>query len=65
MVGLETEPSELEPVDGLTTGSPLGKRLVTATATTEVLVTKAGTGTLSVGDEVLRPKDAKPLPASD
>jgi hypothetical protein len=31
----------------------------------EVLCTKAGDGGLSVGDQVLPVKDAKPLPSSD
>ena len=31
----------------------------------EVLVTKAGAGTLAIGDTALSLKEAKPLPASD
>ena len=31
----------------------------------EVLVTKAGAGTLSIGDTPLNLKETKPLPASD
>ena len=45
-------------------GNVMGKRYVDA-AGAEVLVTKAGAGTLSVGDEPLSIKEAKPLPASD
>ena len=45
-------------------GNVMGKRYVDA-AGAEVLVTKAGAGTLSVGEEPLSLKEAKPLPASD
>jgi hypothetical protein len=31
----------------------------------EILVTKAGVGSLSIGDELLEVKAAKPLPSSD
>jgi hypothetical protein len=43
----------------------LGKRYVDETGQLELLCTKAGDGSLSIGDELLRLKDAKPLPASD
>jgi hypothetical protein len=42
----------------------MGKRYVDESGA-EVLVTKAGAGTLSVGDVALTLKEAKPLPASD
>jgi hypothetical protein len=42
----------------------MGKRYVDD-AGAEVLVTKAGTGTLSIGTVPLVIKEAKPLPASD
>ena len=45
-------------------GNVMGKRYVHS-ARAEVLVTKAGAGTLSVGDVPLSIKEAKPLPASD
>ncbi|MDT5096131.1 MAG: hypothetical protein QOH60_5494 [Mycobacterium sp.] len=45
-------------------GAVMGKRYVDA-AGAEVLVTKAGAGTLSVGDVPMSLKEAKPLPASD
>lgn len=45
-------------------GSLMGKRYVDADGA-EVLVTKAGAGTLSVGATPLELKEAKPLPASD
>lgn len=43
----------------------LGKRYVDADQALEVLCTKPGDGSLSVGDEPLQIKEAKPLPASD
>ncbi len=42
----------------------MGKRYVDENGA-EVLVTKAGKGTLSVGSTPLTIKEAKPLPASD
>ena len=44
-------------------GNVMGKRYVDETG--EVLVTKAGAGTLAIGDTPLSIKEAKPLPASD
>jgi hypothetical protein len=46
-------------------GTLLGKRYVDPDQTLEVLCTKPGDGSLSVGDEPLQIKEAKPLPASD
>ena len=48
----------------LSDGNLMGKRYVDD-AGAEVLVTKAGKGTLSVGTTPLTIKEAKPLPASD
>jgi hypothetical protein len=48
----------------LSEGNLMGKRYVDDTGA-EVLVTKAGTGTLSVGLTPLAIKEAKSLPASD
>ena len=45
-------------------GNVMGKRYVDE-AGAEVLVTKAGAGSLSVGAAPLALKEAKPLPASD
>ena len=45
-------------------GNVMGKRYVDQNGA-EVLVTKAGSGTLSVGTTPLNLKEAKPLPASD
>ena len=49
----------------LADGSPVGKRFVGADLGLEVLVTKAGAGTLAVDGTPLPLKDAKPLPSSD
>ncbi len=51
--------------DGFTEGTALGKRYVNADETLELLCTKAGEGSLSVGDTLLEIKEAKQLPASD
>lgn len=50
--------------DALADGNLMGKRYVDESGA-EVLVTKAGKGTLSVGTTPLTIKEAKPLPASD
>lgn len=48
----------------LAAGAVMGKRYVDETGA-EVLVTKAGAGTLSIGAAPMNLKEAKPLPASD
>jgi phage terminase large subunit-like protein len=45
-------------------GNVMGKRYVDEHGA-EILVTKAGEGTLSTGDVAMPVKEAKPLPASD
>lgn len=65
MIPLDAEKSadaQLDPA--LSDGTAMGKRYVDDTGA-EVLVTKAGAGTLSVGTTPLSLKEAKPLPASD
>ena len=63
MVELGGERSgELDPA--FADGAIMGKRYVDD-AGAEVLVTKAGAGTLAVGQTPLSLKEAKPLPASD
>ena len=57
-------PNVAEPDPAFATGSSMGKRYVDADGA-EVLVTKAGAGSLSVGATALTLKEAKPLPASD
>ncbi len=56
--GLSAEP-------GFDTGTLIGKRYVDPTGDVEALCTKSGTSALSVGQELLVLKDAKPLPSSD
>ena len=46
-------------------GTQLGKRYINESADLEVLCTKVGAGSLSIGNEVLSIKSARPLPASD
>lgn len=48
----------------LSDGNLMGKRYVDESGA-EILVTKAGAGTLSIGTTPLTIKEAKPLPASD
>ena len=63
MVAMDAERSgELSPA--FAGGSVMGKRYVDDGGA-EVLVTKPGAGTLSVGETALNLKEAKPLPASD
>jgi len=64
MVALDAEktPAEIDPK--FADGNVMGKRYVDDGGA-EVLVTKAGQGTLSVGETPLSLKEAKPLPASD
>ena len=56
--GLVAEP-------GLDAGTQLGKRYTDEAGTIELLCTKAGSSSLSIGEAVLNIKDAKPLPSSD
>lgn len=53
------------PSGGSGGGSLLGKRYVDAGGSLEILCTKAGSGSLSVGEAPLTLKEAKPLPSSD
>ena len=46
-------------------GTLVGKRYTNADGSIELLCTKAGGGSLAIGDERLTLKDAKPLPSSD
>lgn len=52
-----------EPAPGLDQGTLLGKRY--GGDALELLVTKAGSGSLSVGEEILAPLQARSLPSSD
>ncbi|MGV0783550.1 hypothetical protein [Mycolicibacterium sp. XJ775] len=65
MVPLDAEKDSELTIDGaFSDGNLMGKRYVDEGGA-EVLVTKAGAGTLSVGTTALSLKEAKPLPASD
>jgi len=46
-------------------GTQIGKRYVNEEGDLELLCTKPGDGSLSVGDKALSLKEAKPLPSSD
>jgi hypothetical protein len=50
---------------GFDEGTQLGKRYTDETGELELLCTKGGPSSLSIGDTVLVLKDAKPLPSSD
>ncbi len=66
LVPIDAEPAPgLEAKDGLADGSLLGKRYTRAEGDLELLVTKAGSGTLGIGQEPLVLKESKPLPSSD
>jgi hypothetical protein len=54
-----------EPAPGLDGGTVLGKRYASEPHDVEVLATKSGQGTLTIGGEVLELKLSKALPASD
>ncbi|WP_135456881.1 hypothetical protein [Mycobacterium sp. DL99] len=65
MVALDAEKDSAATIDAaFSDGNLMGKRYVDEGGA-EVLVTKAGAGTLSVGTTALSLKEAKPLPASD
>ena len=50
---------------GFDGGTQLGKRYSDDELGLELLCTKAGEGSISVGETILAVKGAKPLPASD
>jgi len=62
-VGSE-RPAGVSPDPAFADGNAMGKRYVDE-GDAEVLVTKAGAGTLTIGTTALALKEAKPLPASD
>lgn len=65
MVPIDSQKSAEAQLDpAFSDGNAMGKRYVDENGA-EVLVTKAGAGTLSVGTTPLSLKEAKPLPASD
>ena len=66
LIDLKAEPAAgLSLKEGADTGNALGKRYTDPGGQLELLVTKAGRGTLALGGEPLTLKQARPLPASD
>ena len=63
--GAEVADADASPVTGFDEGTKIGKRYEHVDAGLEVLCTKAGTGSLSIGSVLMTLKDAKPLPSSD
>ncbi len=61
----EEKPDGLSAEAGFDGGSQIGKRYTDGTGELELLCSKGGVSSLSVGDELLVLKDAKPLPSSD
>ena len=59
----DVESVELDP--GFASGSALGKRYTDEAGEVEILVVKAGAGSLSLDGTPLDIKSAKPLPSSD
>ena len=62
-IDAEPAPQSIEP--GFDGGTQLGKRYADDELGIEVLCTKAGEGSISVGETILAVKGAKALPASD
>jgi hypothetical protein len=62
-IDAEVTPQSIEA--GFDGGTQLGKRYADEELGLELLCTKAGEGSLSVGETLLEVKGAKPLPASD
>ena len=56
---------KLSALPGADGGAPMGKRYADDGVGLELLVTKAATGALAIGDTLLEQKGAKALPASD
>jgi hypothetical protein len=66
MIALDaTRDAGATPAAGLDGGTQVGKRYVNSNESVEVLCTKPGAGTLTIGDDALELKSAKPLPSSD
>jgi hypothetical protein len=66
MIGMtDSVLADLAILDGFDQGCQIGKRYVHELSGLELLCTKGGPGAVSVGDELLPVKGAKPLPSSD
>ena len=61
----ETRDPEATPDPEFAAGNAMGKRYADEVLGLELLITKAGAGTLSIGTTPIELKDAKPLPSSD
>lgn len=62
---VDAEPTPQTVEAGFDGGTQLGKRYSDDELGLEILCTKAGEGSISVGETILAVKGAKPLPASD
>jgi len=58
-------PDDVKAEPGFDGGTQIGKRYTDESGDIELLCTKGGTSSLSLGETVLQVKDAKPLPSSD
>jgi hypothetical protein len=65
MVSLDDDTSGVSVEEGFDEGTQLGKRYEDDGSGLEVLCTKPGPASLSIGTEPLHIKGAKPLPSSD
>lgn len=61
----ETRPPGGVPAPEFASGTSLGKRYASADGKVEVLCTKPGDGSLSIGTEPMAEQVARPLPSSD
>ena len=64
-VAIDADVTPAGPAAGFDAGTQLGKRYVAADSALEVLCTKAGAGTLTLGESALTVANSKPLPSSD
>jgi hypothetical protein len=64
-LAIDAEPAAPSIEPGFDEGTQLGKRYADDDLGLEVLCTKAGEGSISVGETILAVKGAKALPASD
>lgn len=66
MVAIGDDPQgNREALTGFDSGTAVGKRYADADGHLELLCTKAGSSSLSIGDVPLELKGAKPLPSTD
>jgi hypothetical protein len=66
MLPMGTErPEDSKPEPGFDEGTQMGKRYTDESGGLEVLCTKPGASSLSIGEILLVLKEAKPLPSSD